>query len=119
MRDNRDMVYSNYQAGGFAEPNMMPNMAPNMMPNMMPQGYNMSSNYQAYGPNVIPMNNMNGNNVMSNNENNTYIDEYDQRITKLERQIRRMDQRLRKLENGGVTGITDEEINIDNNLYMI
>lgn len=113
MRDNRDMVYSNYQAGGFAEPNMMPNMMPN---NMMPQGYNMSSNYQAYGPNVIPMNNMNGNINTQNNGTNSYVDEYDQRITKLERQIRRMDQRLRKLENAGTI---DEEINIDNNLYMI
>lgn len=119
MRDNRDMIYSNYQAGGFAEPNMMQNNMPNMMPNMMPQGYNLSSNYQAYGPNVIPTNNMQGNNMMQNNQTNSYIDEYDQRITKLERQIRRMDQRLRKLENAGITGNIEEEINIDNNLYMI
>ena len=112
MRDNRDMVYSNYQAGGFAEPNFMPMNGP--------QGYNINANYQAFGPNVMPMNmnnynqgtNMNNQNINSNN----YVDEYDGRITKLERQIRRMDQRLRKLENAGTL---DEEINIDNNLYMI
>lgn len=112
MRDNRDMFYSNYQAGGFAEPNVI--VTP-------PQGYNISQNYQAYGPNVMPINNMNGapnmNNMNNmNNTNNTYVDEYDSRITKLERQIRRMDQRLRKLENAGVV---EEEINIDSNLYMI
>ena len=111
MRDNRDMVYSNYQAGGFAEPNMM-----GMMPNngIMPHGYNINSNYQAYGPNVMPMNNNVPNNM--NYGAGDYVNEYDTRITKLERQIRRMDQRLRKLEN---TGTIEEEINIDNNLYMI
>lgn len=110
MRDNRDMFYSNYQAGGFQEPNMI--MTP-------PQGYNMTQNYQAYGPNVMPINNMVPNQMGTTNSNN-YIDEYDQRITKLERQIRRIDQRLRKLENSG----TMEEINIDSNnidtnMYMI
>lgn len=112
MRDNRDMFYSNYQAGGFQEPNMM--MQNNMIP-MQPQGYNINQNYQAYGPNVMP-NMMQNNNIMSNTGTNTYVDEYDQRITKLERQIRRIDQRLRKLENSGTL---EEEINIDNNLYMI
>lgn len=115
MRDNRDMFYSNYQAGGFQEPNFV---GPMMSP--QPSGYNINTQYQAYGPNVMPTNNMNNmqnNSVMNpNNTNNTYIDDYDQRITKLERQIRRMDQRLRKLENAGSL---EEEINIDNNLYMI
>lgn len=108
MRDNRDMFYSNYQAGGFQEPNFMP-----AGPMMQPSGYNINNNYQAYGPNVMPMNNQN--NIGTNN---TYVDEYDGRITKLERQIRRIDQRLRKLENAGITNI-DEEINIDSNMYMI
>lgn len=111
MRDNRDMFYSNYQAGGFQEPNMM--MAP-------PQGYNMTQNYQAYGPNVMPINNMNGNMGMQNTGNNSYIDEYDQRITKLERQIRRIDQRLRKLENSStIEEINIDSNNIDTNMYMI
>jgi len=108
MRDNRDMFYSNYQAGGFQEPNFMP------MPMGQPSGYNINQNYQAYGPNVMPI----GNQGNVNNNNNSYIDEYDQRITKLERQIRRIDQRLRKLENSGIANI-DEEINIDSNMYMI
>ncbi len=111
MRDNRDMFYSNYQAGGFQEPNFIP--APQMQ---APSGYNINANYQAYGPNVMPMPNQTTGGI---NNNNNYIDEYDQRITKLERQIRRIDQRLRKLENAGVINNVDEEINIDSNMYMI
>ncbi len=112
MKGNRDMYYGNYQAGGFQEPNFMPNM--------QPQGYNINAQYQSYGPNAvpmpIPMNNMNG----QTNDNGTYVDEYDQRITKLERQIRRIDQRLRKLENASANNNIDEDINIvDSNMYMI
>lgn len=109
MRDNRDMFYSNYQAGGFQEPNFIP-----AGPMGGPSGYSLNQNYQAYGPNVMPISNQN--NVSTGN--NSYIDEYDNRITKLERQMRRIDQRLRKLENAGITNL-DEEINIDSNMYMI
>ena len=48
------------------------------------------------------------------NTPNTYINEYDERISKLERQIRSLDQRIRKLENNS----SIEEVN-DSNLYMI
>ena len=55
------------------------------------------------------------NNQVQNNYNTGgYVDEYDERITKIERQIRRLDQRLRKLESN--TGIIEET---DSNLYMI
>ena len=89
MKPNRDMFYSNYQAGGFQEPNMIYNP---------PQGYSINQNYQAYGP------------VGMNNNYN----EYDERISKLERQIRSLDQRIRKLESSS----TIDEVN-DSNLYMI
>ncbi len=98
MNPNRDMFYSNYQAGGFQEPNMI--YTP-------PQGYSINQNYQAYGPNVMANPNM-------QNASNTYMNEYDERISKLERQIRSLDQRIRKLE----TSTNIEEVN-DSNLYMI
>ena len=101
MNPNRDMFYSNYQAGGFQEPNMI--YTP-------PQGYSINQNYQAYGPNV--MSNPNMQNIQSTP--NTYMNEYDERISKLERQIRSLDQRIRKLE----TSTSIEEVN-DSNLYMI
>ena len=101
MNPNRDMFYSNYQAGGFQEPNMI--YTP-------PQGYSINQNYQAYGPNVMTNPNMQN----MQNTSNTYINEYDERISKLERQIRSLDQRIRKLE----TNTNIEEVN-DSNLYMI
>ncbi len=103
MKGNRDMFYGNYNAGAFTEPQFIP-----------PQGYNINAQYQAYGPNVMmPQGNMNHN----MNTNSTYIDEYDQRINKLERQIRNLDARLKKLETGSNT-ISDDTI-VDSNLYMI
>lgn len=104
MKGNRDMVYGNYNAGAFSEPQYIP-----------PQGYNINTQYQAYGPNVmVPSGNMNYGNM---NTNNTYVDEYDQRISKIERQIRNLDARLKKLETGSAN-LTDDTI-IDSNLYMI
>ena len=103
-RANRDMFYGNYQMGGMTSPQFIP-----------PQGYNISGNYQAYGPNVIPNINQNMN-YQNQNNNDTYIDEYDNRITKLERQIRRIDQRLRKLENASTL---EDEVQVDSNLYML
>ena len=103
MKPNRDMFYSNYQAGGFQESNMI--YTP-------PQGYSINQNYQAYGPNV--MGSIPNNQVQNNYNTGGYVDEYDERITKIERQIRRLDQRIRKLESN--TGIIEET---DSNLYMI
>lgn len=85
---NRDMFYQNMtqsynQPGGF----------------IPPSGFNFNQEYQAYGPNVIPQ--------QQNIENNNY----EERINKLERQIKNLDTRLQKLEN---------QINTtDENIYMI
>lgn len=100
MKGNRDMVYGNFNMGAYSEPQFIP-----------PQGYNINTQYQAYGPNVmIPNTN---NNVSYGN----YQDDYDNRISKLERQIRNLDARLKKLETTG-SNITDDTI-VDSNLYMI
>ncbi|UKI57977.1 MAG: hypothetical protein L6V81_00425 [Clostridium sp.] len=73
--NNRDMFYQNlnqgYQAPGMIYP---------------PSGYNLNQEYQAYGPNVMPYNN--GMNGMNNNYNNVNNDLED-RISKLERQIKK------------------------------
>lgn len=116
---NRDMFYGNYNAGGFSEPNFMVPNQNMMVPQGQPQGYNVSGSYQAYGPNVIPgavPNNTN--NINSQNSYNTYNDDYDNRITKLERQVRRIDQRLRKLENSNLTTL-EEDLNDFTNVHMI
>ena len=86
---NRDMFYQNMtqsynQPGGF----------------IPPSGYNINTQYQAYGPNVMPM--------QDNFQNNS---DYDNRISKLERQVKNLDTRLQKIET-----INVEETN---NFYTI
>jgi len=102
--NKRNMFYSNYNAGGFVDPNMQMNM-------QQPQGYSQSNYYQAYGPNVMPM-------QTQPNQYNDYdnFNDYETRITKLERQIRSLDARISKLETN--TNLT-EEINYNNDTFII
>ena len=86
---NRNMFYQNTQASFNNPPMFIP-----------PSGYNMSSEYQAYGPNVLPNQNM----MMDN--------DFEERISKLERQIKSIDTRLQKIES------SYSEDN-SNNFYMI
>ena len=99
MKGNRDMVYGNYNYGGYQDPNMIINP---------PSGYNINTQYQAFGPGLY--NNQNNNpNIMPVNN-----DPYDDRITKLERQVRQLDQRLKRLENADISNDANES-----NMYMI
>ena len=88
--NNRDMFYQNLNQG-YSNPGMY----------VPPSGYNINSQYQAYGPNVIPE-------QMGYTSNN----EFESRISKLERQVKNLDLRLQKLEN------VSNEVS-DSNLYMI
>lgn len=101
MKGNRDMVYGNYNIGSYTEPQFIP-----------PQGYNINSQFQAYGPNVMVPNNLNNYNDMNN-----YNNDIETRLNKLERQIRNLDTRIRKLEN--ISNITTDDTIVDSNLYMI
>ena len=93
--NNRDMFYQNlnqgYQAPGMIYP---------------PSGYNLNQEYQAYGPNVIPPN---YNNQINNNNN--INNDLEDRVSKLERQIKTLDTRIQKLES-----VSNE---INDNIYMI
>ena len=88
--NNRDMFYQNLNQGYSNSGMYVP-----------PSGYNINSQYQAYGPNVIPE-------QMGYTSNN----EFESRISKLERQVKNLDLRLQKLEN------VSNEVS-DSNLYMI
>ncbi len=81
---NRDMFYQNTQTS-YNNPGMF----------IPPSGYNLQEQYQAYGPNVL-----------ANNNNN----DYEERISRLERQVKNLDNRLQKLES------TTEN---NDNFYMI
>lgn len=86
---NRDMFYQNTNTS-YNSPGMF----------IPPSGYNINTEYQAYGPNVLP-------NQYTNQDTN----EYEQRISKLERQVKNLDIRLQKIEQ--------ESINTDENFYML
>ncbi len=83
---NRNMFYQNTQTS-FEQP-----------PMYIPQsGYNINTEYQAYGPNVMP--NMNQNNNLED------------RISAIEKHIHSLDNRLQKLENASSSD--------NDNFYMI
>ena len=88
---NRDMFYQNTQQS-FMNPGMF----------VPPSGYNYNSEYQAFNPNLLPTNNQSP----FNNQN-----DYEERISRLERQVKNLDNRLQKIENAN-TDTTD-------NFYMI
>ena len=97
MKGKRNMFYSDYQAGGFYQP--------------QPQGFFTNQQYQAFGPNVIP------NNMYSNQtQDQVYSDDIDQRIDRIENLIRKLDQRISKLEN---ISLNSDAINSTNNSYII
>ena len=59
-----------------------------------PSGYNINSNYQAYGPNIMMPTPYNQNiNQNYNQEEDIY-----QRLDKIDRQIKNLDTRLQKIE---------------------
>lgn len=89
--NERNMFYQNVNQG-YSNPGTF----------IPPSGYNINSQYQAYGPNIIPE---------QINQNYQLDNEYEQRISKLERQIKSLDVRIQKLENA-----TNE---VTDNIYMI
>ena len=95
------MYYQNYNSGGYIGPN---NRAP-------PQNYGQSYNYTAYGPNVYP--------PQENMNMNMYDmgPDYETRISTLERQIRKLDARIDRLESASNTLLEDDIINTNN--YII
>ena len=98
MKGKRDMFYSDYQAGGFIQP--------------QPQGFYTNQQYQAFGPNVIPNNIQMNQNQGQYNQN--YTDDYENRFNRIESAIRKLDARLSKLESSQT-----ETLELNNNSYII
>ena len=70
------MFYHNVQQG-YNNPGMF----------IPPNGYNLNTQYQAYGPNINA-------NTLQNEQN-----DYEERINRLERQVKNLDARVQKLES--------------------
>ena len=99
--DDRDMYYSGYNYGGFTPLNQMPNQMPSMMPNQM-----------TVNPNQMPM-------TMSNNTYaSSQFNDMTERISRLERQVKRLDQRLTRIETpyANMNNLNSEP---DNDMYMM
>ncbi|MEG1015360.1 MAG: hypothetical protein RR228_00465 [Bacilli bacterium] len=104
---SRDMMYQNYQAGAFNAPpggypnaqmgqpmQMQPYPQQGQMPmqmQAMPSGYNINSQYQAYGPNMVPE-------QMNNNMEN----DIELKINQIERKIMNIESRLKALETSNM-----------------
>lgn len=113
MNDDRDMYYGNY--GYVSNPfqnGMMPMMQGEMMPGvMMPMMQNPNMNYGTpySNQNMMPCN-------QNNNSNNT---DFDNRLNTIERQIKRLNERITRLEttyNNNTTNIYNEP---DSSMYMM
>lgn len=95
---NRDMYYQNLNQG-YQNPGMI----------IPPSGYNMNTNFQAYGPNIMPNQGIYPNNYQNNYTN--YETDLNERLDKIEKQIKNLDARLQKLEATNNT--------VNDNIYMI
>lgn len=101
---------SNMNSINYVNPN--PSNMNYMMPNVQTQS---ASNSFYQGPAVMPEAYPNYLNYPTQTVTNQQINDYDNRLAKLERSINRLDARITKLENKAQM-TTDE---ITNNLYMV
>jgi len=112
MNNDRDMYYGNY---GYTTSGPFPNQM-GFFPNQM-----------GFFPNVNPYNNMNsmmpcsGNNNQNNpNYNNTnYNNDIDSRLNIMERQIRRLNDRVTRLEASYSNNTTNIYNEPDSSMYMM
>ena len=104
MKKDRNTFFESSQYSSSYAPNMMPNMN---MPGMYPyQAASNSSSFYA-GPDM-PMNTY---------PSNTYTNDYDTKISRLERQMQKLEARITKLENS--LSNSHDDVNVTSNMYMI
>ncbi len=91
MKKDRGNYYQNVNQG-YNNPGMY----------YPPNGYNMNTQYSAYGPNVLPE---------QMNNNSYYENDLEEKINDLEHKIKKLDIRVQKLES--------ESTSTNENVYMI
>ena len=92
MKKERNAFFQNQSASSY--------FYPNNIPGMVPEVTNSSSNFY-HGPAI--------------DYNNSYSNEIESRLAKIERQINRLDSRVTKLESES----TNFDYNSSNNMYMV
>lgn len=100
--NNRDMYYNTYGYEGFTPPGNIPSQFPQGMNPQMPTGMNPQ----------MPTN------MPTNTYANSQFNDMNERVSRLERQIKRLDQRLTRLETpyANANPLSNEP---DNNMYMM
>lgn len=106
--DERDMYYNSYGYGGFSPNAMMPGGVPQMMNAGIPNQTYTGMPNQSYIGNQMP----------ANTYANSQFNDMNDRVSRLERQVKRLDQRLTRLETpyANTTNFNQEP---DNNMYMM
>ena len=107
--DDRDMYYNSYGYGGFT-PNAMPGGFPQMMNTGMPN--------QMYPAMNTGMGSSMSGSMPANNYANSQFNDMNERVSRLERQVKHLDQRLTRLETpyANTNNFNQEP---DNNMYMM
>lgn len=77
------------------------------------QGYYQSNNF------LPPMPQMQASSSFYMNQNMNPFSDINERLSKLERNVNRLDSRINKLEANAKTNISNEEIDASTNMYMI
>ena len=105
MKKDRNAFFESSQYSSSFTPSMMPNMN---MQQMMP--YQAASNSSSfYAGSDMPMNTYPAN--MNSND-------YDAKISRLERQMQKLEARISKLENSYLS-TSNDDVNVTSNMYMI
>jgi hypothetical protein len=86
---------------------------PQMMnPQMMPGIPNQMPMQNMYNPNMVPE-------QMYQYGGYTNPENYEMRITKIEKMLKKLDSRILKIENNDGTVVEDDDITTSSNMYMI
>ncbi len=112
MKKDRNSFYPNYpqQNNFMPNNNFFPNPGMQNIPQQMPQMAQMPG---PYNPNMVPeqMNPYGG--------YPAYPEDYETRIMKIEKSLRRLETKIAKIESKGGSIINDDDITSSTNMYMI
>ncbi len=112
MKKDRNTFFESSQVTSSYTPNMMPQMNMGYNPSMMPMPYQAASNTSSFYAGGAPLNTYPSNQAITSTD-------YDAKISRIERQIQKLEARVSKLENTNFTSNANDDVNITSNMYMI
>ena len=115
MKKDRNSFYPNMNMPNNFMPNnnFYPNPGMQQMPGQMMPGQQMPGQMPGYNPNMVPEQM----NPYGNYQ--AYPEDYDTRIMKIEKSLKRLESKINKIENKNGSIIDDDDITSSTNMYMI